>query len=267
VTTDIEIHPTALVESGAELDMGVKVGPYCVIGGKVKVGKNTRLHSHVVLTGRTQIGAHNIIFTGATLGHYPPDLKYKGEDSTLEIGDENSIREYATLHIGTAQGRMRTRVGNNNLIMPYVHIAHDCVVGDNNIFANASQVAGHVEISDKIFVAGAVAIHQYVRVGDLGMAAMGATVVQDIPPYCIAEGNRASLRGLNVEGMRRRGLLLEVRQALKEAYKIIFLGGYGTTEKAFDQVEEAGLLKFPEVNNLISFIKTSKRGVVRPAAY
>lgn len=261
MTQNITLHPTAVVEKGAELDSGVTIGPYAIIGSNVKIAKNTVIHSHAVIQGHTTIGEGNQIFSFAAIGNPPQDLKYKGEPTTLEIGHRNIIRECTTLQLGTVQGGGRTVIGNENLLMAYVHVAHDCVVGNQNVIANGTQLAGHVTIHNMAVIAGLTAIHQFVHVGDLAMTGGGSMVVQDIPPFCIAEGNRANLRGLNVIGMQRRGMDAAVRDAVKKAYKIIFSSP--TLDAALEQIDNA-LLKHPQVEKFVHFIKNSTRGVARP---
>ncbi|WP_186648513.1 acyl-ACP--UDP-N-acetylglucosamine O-acyltransferase [Fluviispira vulneris] len=257
-----QIHPTAVIEDGAELDYGVVVGPYAIIGKSVKIAKGTQVHGHALVTGKTTIGEDNIIFSYASVGNIPQDLKYKNEDTELIIGNRNRIREFTTLQTGTVQGGGITRIGNDNLLMNYVHVAHDCTIGDQNILANGTQLAGHVTIYDKVTLGGLSAVHQFVHVGDMAMLAAGAVTVKDIPPYCTAEGGRAVLRGLNMEGLRRRNVSTDARNALKAAYKVFFYHGHPTIEESISSL--ADLLHFPEVQKFAEFIKSSKRGVAHP---
>ena len=265
MSNEVFIHPTALVEKGAQLDEGVHVGPFSIVGSHVRVGKNSRLFSHVVLTGHTTLGAENQIYPFASVGHAPQDLKYKGEPTTLVIGDRNLIRESTTLQVGTVQGGGTTVVGHGNLFMAYTHVAHDCRLGNDNILANGVQLAGHVTIDNDAVIGGISAVHQFCHIGDMAMTGGGAMLVEDLPPYCIAQGDRAMLRGLNLVKMRRKGLSAEALRAVKDAYKLLFLSGAPTVSDAVAKVELAGFLKFPEVLKLVEFVKTSQRGVVRPA--
>ena len=257
------IHSTAIIEKGAELDTSVTVGPYAVIGEHVKIGKNTHVHSHALIQGYTTLGEDNQIFSFASVGNPPQDLKYKGEKTTLEIGNKNIIREYVTMQPGTVQGGGKTTVGNENLFMAYVHIAHDCIVGNQNVFANGATLAGHVTVQNKAVLGGLVAVHQFVVVGDMGMISGGSMLKLDLPPYCVADGFRASLRGLNIIALQRRDVVPEVRNAIKNVYKIIFMDNHPTIEDAITQISHEDLT-YPEIQSFISFIRNSKRGVIRP---
>ena len=260
------IHKTAIVEDGAKIGADVVIGPYCVIGPKVTIEDGTKLHSHVVVNGNTKIGKNNELFSFAALGNTPQDIKYDGEDTTLEIGDNNKIRESVTVHLGTVKGIGTTKIGNNNLIMAYTHIAHDCVIGNSVILANNTQIAGHITISDMAIIAGFTDLHQFVRVGEMAMIQGCSCTNQDIPPYCIAGGSRkASLAGLNLVALKRKGVSNEVRSAIYKAYKIMFMSGHPTTQEAYDHVKEEGLYHISEVQNFVEFIMSSKRGVVRPS--
>ncbi|MFQ5849144.1 MAG: acyl-ACP--UDP-N-acetylglucosamine O-acyltransferase [Candidatus Binatia bacterium] len=255
------IHATAVVNPRAELDLDVEVGSYSVIGPRVKIGKGTRIKSHVVVEGNTTIGEGNLIFQFATVGSVPQDLKYKGEDSQLIIGSYNTIREFASLNPGTAGGGMVTRIGDRNLLMMYCHIAHDCTIGDHNIIANGATLGGHVIIEDYVIVGGLVGIHQFVRIGSGSILGAGSMVSKDIPPYCSATGDRVKLRGLNLEGLRRRGFSRDRIDALKKAYRIIFQSGLRTKEAL-----QKGRREVPqthEVEQMIRFIENSERGVCR----
>ncbi len=256
-----KIHATALVNPRAELDLDVEVGPYSIIGPKVKIGKGTRIKSHVVVEGNTTIGEGNLFFQFATIGSIPQDLKYKGEDSQLIIGSYNVIREYASLNPGTTGGGMFTRVGDRNLLMMYCHIAHDCTIGDHSVIANGATLGGHVIIEDYVIAGGLVGIHQFVKVGTDAILGAGSMVSKDIPPFCNATGDRVRLRGLNLEGLRRRGFTRDQIDALKKAYHIIFQSGLRTKEalrKAREEIQQT-----QEVRHMIRFIESSKRGVCR----
>jgi len=257
------IHPTAIIHPGAEIDKGVEIGPYSVIGAGVRIGKETRVYPHVVIEGWTTIGRDCRVYQFASIGAPPQDLKFKGESSEVIIGDGNTIREFVTINRATSHGGGKTVIGNNNLLMAYTHIAHDCRIGNGCILANAATLAGHIEIADHAIVGGLVAIHQFVRVGSYSLIGGASAVTLDVPPYTIAVGNRARLHGLNKVGLRRHGFTREEIDALNRAYKIIFRSGL-TLEEALQQVEGEGLRIYPHVSHLVDFIKGSKRGVTRP---
>ncbi|HEX2929554.1 MAG TPA: acyl-ACP--UDP-N-acetylglucosamine O-acyltransferase [Candidatus Binatia bacterium] len=254
-------HPTAIIDPRAELDNGVEVGPYCVIGAGVKIGRGSKIHSHAAIQGRTTLGEDNVIFPFATVGSIPQDLKYRGEASELMIGNGNTIREYVSLNPGTAGGGMVTRVGDQNLLMMYCHIAHDCIVGNGNVVANGATLGGHVVIEDFVIVGGLVGIHQFVRIGTGAILGAGSMVSKDVPPYCNATGDRARLRGLNIEGLKRRGLDKAVIDAVHKAYRIVFHSKLSTAS-ALAKVREE-LPAMPEIEKFVSFISQSERGVCR----
>lgn len=256
-----KIHATALVNPRAELNLDVEVGPYCIIGPKVRIGKGTQVKAHVVVEGNTTLGEGNLIFQFATIGSVPQDLKHRGEDSQLIVGHYNTIREFASLNPGTAGGGMVTRIGDHNLLMMYCHIAHDCMIGDHNIIANGATLGGHVVIEDYAIVGGLVGIHQFVRVGTCAILGAGSMVSKDIPPYCNATGDRARLRGLNLEGLKRRRFTKGQIEALKKAYRIIFRSGL-KTKQALDRARKEMPLS-PEVERLAAFIENSGRGICR----
>lgn len=256
-----KIHATALVNPRAELDSDVEVGPYCIIGEKVRIGRGTRVKAHVVIEGNTTLGEGNLIFQFATIGSVPQDLKYRGEDSQLIVGDFNTIREFASLNPGTQGGGMVTRIGDHNLLMMYCHIAHDCMIGDHNIIANGATLGGHVVIEDYVIVGGLVGIHQFVKVGTSAILGAGSMVSKDIPPYCNATGDRARLRGLNLEGLKRRRFTKGQVEALKKAYRIIFRSGLMTKQalcRARKEIPDS-----PEVERLAAFIEHCGRGICR----
>ncbi|MBI2539434.1 MAG: acyl-ACP--UDP-N-acetylglucosamine O-acyltransferase [Deltaproteobacteria bacterium] len=256
-----KIHQTALVDPRAELDGDVEVGAYSIIGPRVRVGKGTRIRSHVVLDGNTTVGESNTVFQFASVGSIPQDLKYKGEDSQLVIGHHNTIREFVSINPGTAGGGMVTRIGDRNLLMMYCHIAHDCVLGSYNIVANGATLGGHVVIEDYVIVGGLVGVHQFVKVGSGAILGAGSMVSKDIPPYCNATGDRAKLRGLNIEGLKRRGFSREQIETLRKAYRIIFQSGLRTGE-ALKEVRRQ-FPESPEVEHMATFIENSQRGVCR----
>ena len=255
------VHPTAIVDSRAELDSSVEVGPYCVLGAGVKIGKESKIHSHAVIQGRTTLGESNEVFPFATIGSIPQDLKYKGEPSELLIGNRNTIREYVSLNPGTAGGGMVTRVGDRNLLMMYCHIAHDCIIGNHNVIANGATLGGHVVIEDFVIVGGLVGIHQFVKIGTGAILGAGSMVSKDVPPYCNATGDRARLRGLNVEGLKRRGFQKSVIEAIHKAYRIAFQSRL-KTDDALKKIRRE-MAAIPEVERFVSFIANSQRGVCR----
>jgi UDP-N-acetylglucosamine acyltransferase len=262
--TSVAIHPQAIVHPNAQLDSGVVVGPFCVVGAHVKIGRGTVLHSHVVVEGHTTLGAENQVFPFASVGHAPQDLKYRNEPTELIIGDRNRIREGATLQPGTVQDLGKTLVGSGNLFMAYTHVAHDCIIGDENILANAVQLAGHVIVENRAVLGSMSAVHQFCRVGELAMVGANAMVTQDMPPFCNCHGDRAVLRGLNLIGLKRKGYSSETNAALKKAYALLFSSGYPTVEQAVEKCDEEGLSVFEPVAQLIAFVRQSKRGVLRP---
>jgi UDP-N-acetylglucosamine acyltransferase len=255
------VHPTAIVDARAEIDGDVQIGPYCVIGAGVRIGKGCRVHSHAVISGRTTLGEGNVVFPFASIGDTPQDLKYKGEPSELLIGNRNTIREYVSLNPGTTGGGMVTRVGDQNLLMMQCHIAHDCLLGDRNVVANGATLGGHVVIEDFVIVGGLVGIHQFVRIGTGAILGAGSMVSKDVPPYCNATGDRAKLHGLNLEGLKRRGFDKTVIALLRKAYRIVFQSAL-RTEDALKKIREE-LPAIPEIEKFASFIAQSGRGVCR----
>ncbi len=256
-----DIHSTAIVHEGATLGSGVTVGPYAVIGAEVELGEGCNIGPHVVVEGRTRIGKGTRIFQFASIGGPPQDLKYRGEPTRLEIGDGNTIREFVTMNIGTDGGGGVTRIGNTNTVMAYAHVAHDCMIGNNVVMANAATLAGHVTIDDYAIVGGLVAIHQFVHVGSSAILAGGAMVSLDVPPFCTAAGDRASLHGLNVVGLRRRGFSEATIKSLRSAYRTLFQSSLKLKDALARLAEEHG--DCPEVGVLARFIEDSERGVCR----
>ncbi|MDI6854162.1 MAG: acyl-ACP--UDP-N-acetylglucosamine O-acyltransferase [Deltaproteobacteria bacterium] len=254
------IHATALVDKRAELAPGVQVGPYSIIEGRVVIGADTQIGPHVVIKEFTTIGARCRIFQFASLGEIPQDLKFKGEESQLIIGDDNTIREFATMHRGTAGGGGVTRIGNGNLFMAYTHIAHDCLVGNSVIMSNAATLGGHIVIEDKAIIGGLAAVHQFSRIGRHAFVGGASAVARDVPPYTIAYGNRAKLVGLNLVGLKRSGFSDATIQSLKQAYEILFLSSLNMKE-AVQRVRDE-LIHIPEVQHLLDFIASTERGLV-----
>jgi UDP-N-acetylglucosamine acyltransferase len=257
----VRVHPSALVAPGAELDDDVAVEAYAIVGPKVRVGRGTRVGPHTVVDGRTTIGCNNQIFHHASVGAVPQDLKYRGEDSELIIGNHNVIREFATLHIGTSGGGMVTRVGDHNLLMNFSHVAHDSQLGSHIIVANGAQLAGHVVIEDYVIVGALVGIHQFVKIGESAILGAGAMVSLDVPPFCNATGDRARLHGLNLVGLKRRGFSPELVHNIKRAYRIIFQSGLRLAEAIVRVRREVP--SSPEVEHFLSFIEAAERGVCR----
>jgi UDP-N-acetylglucosamine acyltransferase len=256
-----EVHPSAIVDRAAKLAEGVTVGPFSVIGPKVYVGEGTWIGAHVVLDGRLRIGRNNKIFHFASLGAPPQDKKYGGEDTAVEIGDGNTIREYVTINRGTAADVGVTRVGNDNWIMAYVHFAHDCQIGSHTVFANACQLAGHVAVGDWAIFGATTLVHQFVHIGAHAFTGMGTYLPQDLPPYVTAAGNMARPYGINSEGLKRRGFSPQTIAGLKRAYRTLYRGGLGL-EEARAQLREQ-VAACPEVREIVEFLDRSKRGIIR----
>lgn len=255
------IHPTAIVHPGAQLDVEVEIGPYAVIGEHVKIGKGTSIGPSAVIDGWTEIGENNRIFHLCSVGAVPQDLKYKGEETYLRIGNGNIIREFATIHLGTVTGDGETTIGDNNLFMAYCHVAHDCHIGSRVVMANGSTLAGHITVEDFAILGGLSAVHQFVRVGESVMIAGGAMVGQNVPPYTMASGDRATLHGLNLVGLRRRGFSEETIADLKKAYRILIRSGL-RTEEALDRIRNE-ISQSPEVAHFVEFVEKSERGICR----
>jgi len=255
----IKIHPTAIVSKKAELADDIEVGPYTVISDGVIVAAGVKIGAHALIEGNTKIGNNCRIFSGAVVGSPPQDLKYAGEKTSLEIGDNNIIREYCTFNLGTKDGRGKTSVGSNNLFMAYAHIAHDCIVGDNCVIANNGTLAGHVTIEDKATVGGLVAIHQFVRVGKLSIIGGCSKVVQDIPPFSTCDGHPARVYGLNLVGLRRNKYSKETIALLDHAFRILLNSGL-TLKHALEKIEKE-IPSCPDLAYLINFAKKSERGI------
>ena len=257
------IHPTAILHPGASIAQGVEIGPYAVIGEHVKIGSGTKVGPHTVIDGWTEIGENNTIFHMASVGAIPQDLKYRGEQTYLRIGNNNTIREFASLHLGTVTGDGETTVGDGNLFMAYSHVAHDCHVGNGVVMANAATLAGHVTVEDHAILGGLCAVLQFTRIGAHVMIGGATSVTLDIPPYTIVTGDRreARLRGLNLVGLKRHGFSESTISGLKKAYKILALSGLKLSE-ALERMKSE-IPPGDEVNHFISFIESSKRGVCR----
>ena len=260
----VEIHPTSIVSPKAKLGTNVKVGPFTIIEDDVEIGDGTEIASNVVIKNYTSIGSNCKIFEGSVIGGIPQHLGFKGEKTFVNIGDNVVIREYCTIHRGTNFDDGITKIDDNSYLMAYVHIAHDCKVGKNTILANAVTLAGHVRIGNNVFIGGLTPIHQFCRIGDYAMVGGASAVDKDIPPYTRAAKNHVLLYGLNLVGLKRNGFTNEQIRLLKEAYKILFRSNY-TLEEAIKVVEEK-LPKTPEIENLINFVKTSKRGIAPEAS-
>ena len=257
----VKIHPTAIIDPTAELDSSVVIGAYSVIGAHVKIDAGTRVANHVTINGPTVIGKNNEIFQFSSLGEVPQDKKYKNEPTLLEIGDNNTIREFCTFNRGTIQDKGTTKIGNGNWIMAYVHIAHDCQIGNHTIFANNASLAGHVDVHDYAILGGFTLIHQFCKIGSHVITAVGSVVFKDIPPYVTAAGYDAKPHGINAEGLKRRGFSPEAILQIKRAYKALYRNSL-TLEEA--KVELMGMqAKTPEIALLTDFLNMSTRGIVR----
>jgi len=255
-----QIHPTAIVDQTVELGRGVAVGPYSIIQGQVVIGDETQIGSHVVIKGFTTIGARCRIFQFAVLGEIPQDLKFKGEESHLVIGDNNTIREFATMHRGTAGGGGVTRIGRDNLFMAYTHVAHDCQVGNGVIMSNAATLGGHISVEDHAILGGLSAVHQFCRIGRHAFVGGCSAVHRDVPPYAMAVGNRAKLVGLNLVGLKRQGFTDATLHGLKRAYELLFLSDLNQKE-AMERIRQE-YPQVPEVQHLLKFLETSERGLL-----
>ncbi len=259
--TEPLIHPTAIVHPGARLAPDVCVGAYSIIGEHVEIGAGSWIGPHVVINGHTRIGRDNRVFQFCSLGEIPQDKKYAGEPTLLEIGDRNTIREFCTFNCGTVQDTGVTRIGDDNWIMAYVHVAHDCQVGNRVIFANNTQLAGHVTVGDWVILAGFTGVHQFVRIGAHSMTGVGTMLTQDLPPYVMASGNPPAPHGINTEGLKRRGFGAETIAAIRRAYKTLYKEGLRLEEARAAIAADVGAV--PELAPLAEFIATSGRGIVR----
>lgn len=261
VNSTAMIHPTSIVETGAKIHGNVKIGPFCCIGANVEIDEGTVIHSHVVINGITKIGKDNQIYQFASIGEVNQDLKYKNEPTQTLIGDRNIIRENVTIHRGTTQGCGITEIGNDNLFMINTHIAHDCRIGSRCILANNVTLGGHIIIDDFAIIGGLTAIHQFCIIGAHAMVGGCSGVVQDVPPYVIAQGNHATAFGINIEGLKRRGFSKESIQILRLCYKILYRSQLSFNE-AHNEIAELAQ-NHPEVDQFLKFFKQSTRGIIR----
>jgi UDP-N-acetylglucosamine acyltransferase len=255
------IHPTALVDPAASIADDVEIGAYSIVGPDVEIGQGCRIGPHTVVTGHTRLGTNNTIAQFVSVGEAPQDKKYRGEPTRLEIGNNNTIREFCTLNRGTVQDAGVTRVGDDNWIMAYVHIAHDCQVGNRTIFANNAQLAGHVHIGDEAILGGFTLVHQFCRIGAHSITGLGTVVLQDVPPYVKASGNPVHPYGINAEGLRRRGFSAESLAALKRAYRTLYRSGLTLDEAKAELAGQAATSA--EVRPLLDFLAVAGRGIVR----
>ena len=255
-------HPTAIVDPKAEIGVGVEIGPYSVIEKNVSIGEGTKIGPHVVIREGTQIGKRCQIFQFASIGEVPQAFFYRGEKTSLFIGDQNIIREFVTLHRGTIKGGGKTVIGNDNFFMAYSHVAHDCNIGNQVLFANGAALAGHIMVEDNAIIGALSAVHQFCQIGTHALISGLTGVTLDIPPYMLASGSRAKLFGLNTVGLKRHNFSDETVKVLKKAYRIIFRSGL-TLDKAMKKIGEDEIFQIPEVQHLLHFIQQSKRGISR----
>lgn len=254
------IHPTAVIDSTAHIGQTTQIGPYCVIGAGANLGEGCTLHNHVTIAGPTNIGEGNVFFPYSSIGQRSQDLKYEGEPTHLEIGNGNTFREFVTIHRATAPGGV-TRIGNRGNFLAYAHVAHDCIVGDDVIFSNNGTLAGHVVVGDHAVIGGLSGVHQFCRIGSHAIVGGCTKIVQDVPPFMIADGNPAEIRGVNFVGLERRGFAAEAIRELREAYRLVYRSNLNTSQ-GLEALKE----KFAGsdlVTHLADFIATSERGIVR----
>ena len=255
------IHPTAIIEPGAELADGVSIGAYSIIGANVKIDKGTWIGPHVVIQGHTEIGSDNKIYQFSSIGEVPQDKKYKGEATQLIIGDRNIIRECCTFNTGTTQDIGKTVLGNDNWIMAYVHLAHDCIIGNDTIFANNATLAGHVTIQDHVILGGFTLVHQFCHIGEHAFTGMGSAITKDLPPYMIAAGTPTKQRGINKEGLRRKGYDDDARARINDAYKILYRHDL-SIQTAIELLTER-YADYKDIMLMADFCANSKRGILR----
>ncbi|MGM0369021.1 MAG: acyl-ACP--UDP-N-acetylglucosamine O-acyltransferase [Bacillota bacterium] len=256
-----DIHETAVVHPDAQIGKEVKIGPYAVIGEHVQIGDGTEIGAHAVIKGWTEIGENNHIFNSASIGQEPQDLKFQGEKSFLEIGDNNTIREFATIHRGTEEGGSITKIGDNNLLMAYTHVAHDCKLGNDIIMSNNAQLAGHVVVEDKAVISALVGVHQFVRIGEMVMIGGDSKVVKDVPPYILVDGHPATSNGINVVGLRRNDIEPDDRQKIKKAYRILYRSNLNVSE-AIEKMDQE-LDNSPMVEHFLRFLRNAQRGICK----
>jgi UDP-N-acetylglucosamine acyltransferase len=257
----MNVHPTAIIDPEAEIGADVTIGPYCVIGPAVALGEGCWLQNQVTLCGPSKIGTRNRFYAYCSVGQQSQDLKYLGEPTHLEIGNENVFREFVTVSRATGKGNL-TRIGNHGNFLAYSHIAHDCEVGDRVIFSNNATLGGHVIVEEHAVLGGLTAVHQFCRIGKHAITGGCTKIVQDVPPFMIVDGNPAEVRGVNLVGLERRGFSPDAIRALKEAYRILYRAKLNT-KQALEELGRNGLAETPEVNDLMKFIETSQRGIVR----
>jgi UDP-N-acetylglucosamine acyltransferase len=259
------IHPTAVIDPAAQLDSSVSVGPYAVIGPKVRIGANTSVGAHCVIEGDTTLGCDNQIFQFASLGAQPQDKKYAGEPTRLVIGDRNTVREFCTFNTGTVQDRGETTIGSDNWIMAYVHIAHDCIVGDNTILANNATLAGHVHVDDWVILGGLTGVHQFTHIGAHAMAGFASHVSQDVPPFMMVDGNPLAVRGFNAEGLRRRGFSPARIAAVKQMHKLLYRQGLtlDAAQAAIEGLKTGMPEALQDIERMQAFLAASTRGIAR----
>ncbi|MDD4933125.1 MAG: acyl-ACP--UDP-N-acetylglucosamine O-acyltransferase [Methylacidiphilaceae bacterium] len=254
------VHPTAILEPGALLGEGVEIGPYAIVGSEVRLGEGCVLHHHASVVGKTEVGPANEFFPFASIGQKSQDLKYRGEPTFLQIGSRNRFREFVTVNRATGAGA-QTVIGSDNVFLAYAHVAHDCTVGSGCIFSNNATLAGHVEVGDYVTIGGLTAVHQYCRLGAHAMLGGCTKVVQDVPPFCLVDGNPARLRALNLIGLKRRGFSEEALQSLRRAFRLLFEEGKNLGQ-GIEAVEASGEVT-PEIGALLEFLRASERGVTR----
>ena len=257
----MNIHPTAIIEAGAKLADDVQVGPYSVIGPKVRIGAGSTIGPHVVITGRTTLGENNRIFQFASLGEIPQDKKFEDDDTELVIGDGNTVREFCTFNTGTVQGGGVTRIGDDNWIMAYVHVAHDCVIGNHTIFANNASLAGHVTVGDHAILGGFALIHQFCEIGEHAFISFASHVNQSVPPYVTVSGEKANVKGINTEGLKRRGYTPEQIRNIRRAYRTLYRSGLSLDE-ARETLQEMAK-DAEEIRLMVEFLSHVERGIIR----
>ncbi len=256
-----QIHQTAVVDPEAELAADVEIGPYAVIGGNVEIGAGTEVGPHAVIRGWTKIGKNNEIFNSASIGQEPQDLKFQGEKSFLEIGNNNTFREFTTIHRGTEEGGGTTKIGDNNLFMAYSHVAHDCQLGSDIVMANSANLAGHVIVENAAVIGALTGIHQFVRIGKMVMVGAGSKVVKDVPPYILVDGHPASVNGINVVGLRRNDVSPGMRREIKKAYKIVYRSDLNVSQ-AIEKMDQE-LDSSPTIEHFLRFLRNAQRGICR----